>query len=262
MAIRAFSREYLVGELGLPYDNDGIVINDEIKDTKRWYTVHELTFRDPATSKVYKCFYSEGATEAQDESPWEYDRVVACEEVELRPVLEMRYVPVGKQPSKEELLKSVAAVKRYQQELEGSPVLSAAFGEGYVRGLFEGMSADEVCTTVDGLLSGNTPSANRQENKAGGVPDRFVEKLIEKANELYREAEESFEAIVWGNVVCLQQSSSAKQSCSVPLDAMFSFYKEQKQAGEKRPMLRTAEKLRDMVKEQVRENDDLGREPF
>lgn len=87
--------------------------------------------------------------------------MVACEEVELRPVLEMRYVPVGKQPSKEELLKSAAAVKRYQQELEGSPVLSAAFGEGYVRGLFKGMSAGEVCTTVDGLLSGNTPSVNR-----------------------------------------------------------------------------------------------------
>lgn len=69
MAIKAFSREYLVGELGLPYDNDGIVINDEITGMERWYTVHELTFRDPATGKVYKCFYSAGATEAQDERP-------------------------------------------------------------------------------------------------------------------------------------------------------------------------------------------------
>lgn len=109
------------------------------------------------------------------------------------------------------------------------------------------------------------------------MPDRFVEKLIEKANELYRKAGEPFEVIIGARpeekeVVVVnpvsdseagdRYCSSAKQSCSVPLDAMFSFYKEQKQAGEKRPMLRTAEKLRDMVKEQVRENDDLGREPL
>lgn len=273
MAFKAFLKEYLVDELGLPHDNDGIVISDKITGSERWSTVHELIFRDPATDKVYRTNYSEGATEEQDESPWQFEKAVTCQEMELRPVVEMRYVSVGKQQSKENLLRSVVAAKRCQEELEASPVLAAAFGEGYVRELLEGMSADEVCAAVDSLLAGedvNQPSASCQEDKSqSAVPDKFVEKLIEKVNALYREAGEPFQVIVREGesgreavVVDPTSDSEAESRNTVPLDVMFSFYREYKQDGEKKPMRKTAEKLRAVAKEQAEQIEYWDREGY
>lgn len=45
---------------------------------------HEIVFED--NGKFYQTTYSEGATEMQYESPWEYDDEVECTEVELREV--------------------------------------------------------------------------------------------------------------------------------------------------------------------------------
>lgn len=89
MATKVFSRDYLRDELDLPYSG---VIVDKIVDTTRWSIVHELVFED--NGKFYMTTYSVGATECQDESPWEYDDEVECTEVELKEVKVKKWVPV------------------------------------------------------------------------------------------------------------------------------------------------------------------------
>lgn len=79
MSVKKFSKDYLKDELDLPYSN---TIVDRIIDTTRWSIVHEIVFED--NGKFYQTTYSEGATEMQDERPWEYEDEVECEEVELR----------------------------------------------------------------------------------------------------------------------------------------------------------------------------------
>jgi len=59
------------------------VIKDEITDTGRWTIHHYLVFKDIETGKFYLTYYSVGATEQQDESPFEYeDDEISCVEVE------------------------------------------------------------------------------------------------------------------------------------------------------------------------------------
>jgi hypothetical protein len=84
-----FSKDYLKNELDLPYEN---TIVDNIVDTTRWSVVHEIVFADKG--KFYRTTYSEGATEIQDERPWEYEDEIECEEVELREVKVKKWVPV------------------------------------------------------------------------------------------------------------------------------------------------------------------------
>ena len=56
------------------------VIKDEIFDESRWSIIHSLLFAHDG--KFYKTIYSVGATERQDESPWEYDpEEIECKEV-------------------------------------------------------------------------------------------------------------------------------------------------------------------------------------
>lgn len=89
MATKTFSRDYLVDERDLPY-SDAIV--DRIVDTTRWSIVHEIVFEDDG--KFYMTTYSEGATEQQDEKPWEYEEEVECTEVELKEVKVKKWIPV------------------------------------------------------------------------------------------------------------------------------------------------------------------------
>ena len=87
--VKVFSRDYLKNELGLPYNG---TIVDKIIDTTRWSVVHEIVFED--NGKFYQTTYSEGATEMQDERPWEYDDEITCTEVELKEVMMKKWVPV------------------------------------------------------------------------------------------------------------------------------------------------------------------------
>jgi len=60
--------------------NFGIVIEDNIVGHRRWSVDHEIVFK--RDGKFYTSSYSIGATESQDESPWEYDgNNVECTEV-------------------------------------------------------------------------------------------------------------------------------------------------------------------------------------
>lgn len=58
------------------------VLRDTITDTGRWSIHHSLIFKLKETGKIYHTHYSVGATERQDERPWEYDDKVLLTEVE------------------------------------------------------------------------------------------------------------------------------------------------------------------------------------
>lgn len=88
--VKTFSKDYLVNELELPY----AAIRDKIVDNGRWSIYHEIVFEDK-DGKHYSAGYSVGATESQDESPWEYNSQIECTEVEQKPVTIIEWVPVG-----------------------------------------------------------------------------------------------------------------------------------------------------------------------
>lgn len=62
-------------------------VEDRITGTGRWSVHHALVFRETATGNLYTTAYSVGATEQQDEGPFEYTDTVTCDEV--RPVEKM-----------------------------------------------------------------------------------------------------------------------------------------------------------------------------
>ncbi len=71
-------KDYLTGELGLP----STAIKDTVIGTRRWSEDHEIIFI--FEGKYYRTYYSQGLTESQGESPFEYSpEEIECEEVEL-----------------------------------------------------------------------------------------------------------------------------------------------------------------------------------
>lgn len=78
MAKRVFSKDFLRYTLDLPYNKD-IVLSNEIIENTRWSIIHSIVFK--FEDKYYETSYSVGATEEQDEGPWEYDTEVECVEV-------------------------------------------------------------------------------------------------------------------------------------------------------------------------------------
>lgn len=70
-------KDYLIKELDLPDS----AIKDTIISTSRWSEHHEIVFAH--NNRFYQTYYSQGLTEYQDESPWEYVEEVDCTEVEL-----------------------------------------------------------------------------------------------------------------------------------------------------------------------------------
>ena len=62
-------------------------------DQSRWSIVSEAVFEHTPTKKFYSMFWSMGATEQQDELPFEYDEPVLTE-VELKEVTVKKWVAV------------------------------------------------------------------------------------------------------------------------------------------------------------------------
>lgn len=85
MATALFKKEELQ-ELVWEDETDNLeVVSDEITSTSRWSVHRDLIFKEKSTGKFYETGYSRGATEQQDESPFEYEPdEVEC--VEVRPV--------------------------------------------------------------------------------------------------------------------------------------------------------------------------------
>jgi len=67
MNIKMFSKEFMQNLIG----DISKVLVDEIIEVSRWNITHHLVFKDCGV--CYGCYYSVGATELQDESPFEYD---------------------------------------------------------------------------------------------------------------------------------------------------------------------------------------------
>lgn len=70
-------KDFLKNQLDLPYT----AIKDDITSTSRWSVHHEIIFE--YLGKFYRTHYSEGATEMQDERPWDYIEEVECTEVQI-----------------------------------------------------------------------------------------------------------------------------------------------------------------------------------
>ena len=49
------------------------IVKEEIVDTTRWSIVHEIIIQRISDGKFFADTYSRGATECQDERPWEYN---------------------------------------------------------------------------------------------------------------------------------------------------------------------------------------------
>jgi len=71
------------------------IIHDKVTDTSRWSVHHECVFK--LNGNFYRTYYSFGATEMQDESPYEYDGDwVEVEEVVPKEVTVVKYVLKGR----------------------------------------------------------------------------------------------------------------------------------------------------------------------
>lgn len=81
-------KEVLLDELDLPCN----CIEDHVVDVNRWTIDHKIIFE--YKGKYYSAYYSEGATELQDESPWEYEDMIECVEVVQVDRLQKVWTPV------------------------------------------------------------------------------------------------------------------------------------------------------------------------
>lgn len=87
---KMFNREFLREELGLPYE----ALEKNIVENTRWSIVFEIVFE--YEGKFWKTWYSEGATEYQDERPWEFEKEVKCYEVYKAKTVKEDWVEVEK----------------------------------------------------------------------------------------------------------------------------------------------------------------------
>jgi len=87
---KEFLRDIIWEEESEFEDKVGIQVKNEITDTGRWSVYHELVFS--YDEKFYAVNYSVGATEIQDERPFEYEGdEVECFEVAPKPVTVIEY---------------------------------------------------------------------------------------------------------------------------------------------------------------------------
>lgn len=284
MATKKFSREFLREELGLPWRGD--VIEDNVVDNDRWSIDHELIFRNPKDEKIYRCWYSVGATEMQDEQPWEYDTTIECEEVELRIKQVECYVSVDEKEEKtetghsDESAEAFAALEFLKQN-RSSLIL---------KDVFDCLTVDEVMARYSpkGIVSRvaeyTASKENSKEENAGNaaenhststgptaadealyrdvfgytgdfyakVPEKFVEKFLEKANEYFEEKNMPYLALFTTKdksvpLVTITPKEGSDISSSpytqFELAPFFAFYKKKKDAGEKKPMKKTVEHM-------------------
>lgn len=67
-----FKKDVLLEMLG--GDSETLIkVSDTITGKSRWSLNHELVFKEAATARFFRTHYSEGATEQQDERPFEYE---------------------------------------------------------------------------------------------------------------------------------------------------------------------------------------------
>lgn len=90
---RTFEKEFLID---LDTNKNVEIIKEEIIDHTRWSVIYYVTFK--YEGKFYGTSYSVGATETQDETPYEYDGdLIECEELEPKEVtiIEYHHIPIA-----------------------------------------------------------------------------------------------------------------------------------------------------------------------
>ena len=88
-----FSKETLVDLVYDEYDETKFeILENEIQDRSRWSVHYNLIFKVLETGKIYETNYSVGATECQEESPFEYEgHEIEVTEVEPYEVTVIKY---------------------------------------------------------------------------------------------------------------------------------------------------------------------------
>lgn len=281
MATKRFTKEFLVDELGLPWE--GPVLSDTITDNGRWSIHHELVFKNPEDGKCYLCSYSVGATESQDERPWEYDKHVDCTEVEERMVLTPMYVPVerSRKDVVESLLRRLVYVSEFLYDNEHDDVLESIFGYSSVGNVLDNFDMEDITVKVSEFLKEheNEQATDRSnmvsyENSSMGlvekedanetlssaeertpvrkpVPMAFTEQLIKRTNRYFREKGMPLQALFTGVEGGKYYMGIAKEEggkvldfppVEVDLGEMFKFYRARKYGeGDPKSMLHTVE---------------------
>ena len=91
-----FSKETLVDLVYDEYDETRFeILENEIQDSSRWSIHYNLIFKVLETGKIYETYYSVGATECQEESPFEYEGdEIEVTEVEPYEVTVIKYKAV------------------------------------------------------------------------------------------------------------------------------------------------------------------------
>jgi hypothetical protein len=92
MGKRTFTKQQLQAVL---WGDEGKIVLNEIIDKSRWSTIHRLIFMPEGETKLYEASYSRGATEQQDEQPWQYVDEDECVEVEAFEKTVIDYRPVS-----------------------------------------------------------------------------------------------------------------------------------------------------------------------
>jgi len=75
-----FPKEFMLQVLE---EEVGEIISNKIIEQGRWDILHQLIWKHP-DGRVFQCGYRQGATEQQDQGPWEYDKEVHCVEMEKK----------------------------------------------------------------------------------------------------------------------------------------------------------------------------------
>lgn len=80
MPTKLFKKEHLQGILFEEEGLDDLLVHEEFIDSSRWSTHHMMIFKDE--DKFYSAYFSRGATEQQEEAPFEYDEdEIKCSQV-------------------------------------------------------------------------------------------------------------------------------------------------------------------------------------
>lgn len=91
MSKRTFTQQELLDILWKE-DEDSKVLLNEPTSKSRWSINYRLVFEKDGN--LYETSYSEGATEIQDEGPWEYQTEIECVEVVAFDKVVIDYKPV------------------------------------------------------------------------------------------------------------------------------------------------------------------------
>ena len=91
MAYKTFTTDVLRTLLYCAYSNADItgyaVVQETLEDSSRWSLRYDLIFTAPGQEPgtAWRVTFSRGATESQEESPFEYEDTVDAELVRLKP---------------------------------------------------------------------------------------------------------------------------------------------------------------------------------